>query len=1022
MLAIFFLVLNLYFVVSGPVLETDSTCTSPCKAIDNEKINVHLVPHSHDDVGWLKTYEEYYQGTGQFNSYENAGVQYILDSTIEALDLNSERRFIQVETAFFWRWWNDQTNQTRNKVRKLVNNGQLEMINGAWSMNDEAAAHYQSIIDQFTWGFRILDDTVGECGKPKIGWQIDPFGHSREHASIMKQLGFEGLVIGRLDYRDKGKRIAEKNLDFMWNTNDNFDDAKLFTTMFPDFYVSESGFCFDVTCYRGTNITDDNIDEKVKEFAERMDTYKEYYQTKNILLPMGGDFTFQKAEINFANIDKLIEGFKNHEKYNVLYSTPSCYIQAVKAEVDKNKITLKEKSDDFFPYASDSHSFWTGYFTSRPASKRFERIGNNLLQSAKQLTTFSRINGNDDDKNILKLRMAMGVMQHHDAITGTEKQAVTDDYSLQLDGAIKEAQKPLSNIIRDLLKKKEDVSVDLKLTTCLLSNISICDTTQNKDRFLVAVQNPLAKTVSHYVRLPVNGDNYKITGPDDEEIKYDLLDTMYDFSLINGGDHATKELVFQAVDLPPLGVKLFYVEKIDGTSKSYHKFEEITTDRSFGDKSNGFTVDDKGKLTTITINGQVLDIAQDFYFYHGSAGSSASASTRASGAYIFRPDGDAVQVTPKLKVQEFAKGGLVDEVRQVYNDEITQIIRVYKGKDDSYIEFDWLVGNLQRDDKGKEVITKFTSTVKNNGIFYTDANGRQQIQRQRNKRSDYDYDPSEEPVSSNYYPITSKIVIKDETQKLQVAVLNDRAQGGGSLEDGEIELMVHRRDRSDDGFGVNEVLDEVQFGKGLYVRGQHYLTLGKTDGSGAVFERDLAHKKLLSPLILVGDATTDELALDKLKEQFNFKFEGLKTSLPGNVQLLTLEPWKNSYIMRLEHIFEKNEDTEMSKEVTVDLNDLFTLFKITELTPVTLGANKKIETKSNFITRLTRALRLSDNADLKMTLKPMEIKTFIFTTDKNNDGGEDNGIIDGKDDNNNSQALRATSVLVILMSALYMLL
>ena len=38
-------------------------CWCPGVAADNsDKLNVHLVPHTHDDVGWLKTVDEYYYG------------------------------------------------------------------------------------------------------------------------------------------------------------------------------------------------------------------------------------------------------------------------------------------------------------------------------------------------------------------------------------------------------------------------------------------------------------------------------------------------------------------------------------------------------------------------------------------------------------------------------------------------------------------------------------------------------------------------------------------------------------------------------------------------------------------------------------------------------------------------------------------------------------------------------------------------------------------------------------------------
>jgi len=65
-----------------------------------------------------------------------------------------------------------------------------------------------------------------------------------------------------------------------------------------------------------------------------------------------------------------------NETLNVIYSTPSCYLKAVN---DKG-LTYSTKQDDFFPYGSDFQTYWTGYFTSRPTIKYFERLGNNFLQ------------------------------------------------------------------------------------------------------------------------------------------------------------------------------------------------------------------------------------------------------------------------------------------------------------------------------------------------------------------------------------------------------------------------------------------------------------------------------------------------------------------------------------------------------------------------------------------------------------------------------------------------------------------
>lgn len=70
-------------------------------------------------------------------------------------------------------------------------------------------------------GFRFLNDTFGECAVPKIAWQIDTFGHSREQASIFSQLGFDGFFVGRVDYQYKSNRRSNQEMEMIWNSSPN---------------------------------------------------------------------------------------------------------------------------------------------------------------------------------------------------------------------------------------------------------------------------------------------------------------------------------------------------------------------------------------------------------------------------------------------------------------------------------------------------------------------------------------------------------------------------------------------------------------------------------------------------------------------------------------------------------------------------------------------------------------------------------------------------------------------------------
>jgi lysosomal alpha-mannosidase len=57
------------------------------------------------------------------------------------------------------------------------------------------------------------------------------------------------------------------------------------------------------------------------------------------------------------------------------------------------------------------------------------------VQISKQLSVLANLK-QERWQDLSSLREAMGIMQHHDAITGTEKQHVAEDYALRLHSAM----------------------------------------------------------------------------------------------------------------------------------------------------------------------------------------------------------------------------------------------------------------------------------------------------------------------------------------------------------------------------------------------------------------------------------------------------------------------------------------------------------------------------------------------------------------------------------------------------------
>ena len=302
---------SLVFFVAICTLGLAFECNFNGEVKNEDKLQVHLVPHTHDDVGWLKTVDEYFYGSN--NSIQHAGVQYILDSVIPQLIADPKKRFIYVEIAFFERWWNEQSDAMRAEVKKLVQEKRLEFINAGWCMNDEAATHYNAIIDQMTYGLNFVEKTFGSDARPRIAWHIDPFGHSSEQASIFAQMSFDGLFFGRIDYADKNLRLKQQTMEMVWRGSRNLgQDSDIFTGVLYNGYNPPKGFCYDQFCTDNPvqddpNLYDNNVKDTVERFVQTTCKQASHYKTNHIILTMGSDFMYENANLWYKNLDKLIK-------------------------------------------------------------------------------------------------------------------------------------------------------------------------------------------------------------------------------------------------------------------------------------------------------------------------------------------------------------------------------------------------------------------------------------------------------------------------------------------------------------------------------------------------------------------------------------------------------------------------------------------------------------------------------------------------------------------------------------------
>uniref|UniRef100_A0A8C2ALV9 Alpha-mannosidase n=1 Tax=Cyprinus carpio TaxID=7962 RepID=A0A8C2ALV9_CYPCA len=820
---------------------------------DNEPLQVFVVPHSHNDPGWLKTFDDYYRDQ----------TQHILNNMVVKLHEDSRRKMIWSEISYFSKWWDGIDEQKRDAVKRLIESGQLEVATGGWVMPDEANAHYFALIDQLVEGHQWLERNLGV--KPKTGWAVDPFGHSPTQAYLLRQAGLSNMLIQRVHYSVKKHFASQKTLEFFWRQNwDQDSSSDILCHMMPFYSYDVPHTCgpdpkiccqFDFKRLPGGRIscpwrippqaiTDNNIQERVQTLLDQYRKKSKLFRTNVLLAPLGDDFRYTEAvewDQQFENYQKLFDYMNSHPELHVQaqFGTISDYFEALRKStgmdpvgMNVGQLAFPVLSGDLFTYADRDDHYWSGYFTSRPFYKRLDRVLESHLRAAEVLYSLTLANiqtygqpsdypAVDNYKLLTEARRNLGLFQHHDAIAGTGKDWVVVDYGTRLYHSILNVKRVIVSsahwlVLKDKPAYYHDPSNpflqmdDVQPSQDALPRKTILEVGE-KPRLLVAC-NPTEQARTSMVTVYVTTPKVRVLDALGHVVRAQVS------AVWNDASHAATD-VFQvrsATLMPaPLGLSVYqlmegmeprteaakYMFLQDGmkisVSKPEHFSQFYQQDAAPVHIENPHLKLSISKATGLLEKMRLKEDDSEFLVKVEFAWYGTTSNKDKSGAYLFLPDKEATIYSPSQPpVVRVTKGPLFSEVTTTFP-HITQNLRLYNihGVEGQSVEICNTVDI--RGEINREIAMRITSDLNSKDRFFTDLNGYQVQPRKTMAKL---------PLQANFYPMTSMVYLQDSGTRL--SLLTAQSLGAASLKSGQLEVIMDRRLNQDDNRGLGQgVLD-----------------------------------------------------------------------------------------------------------------------------------------------------------------------------------------------------------------------
>ena len=366
-----------------------------------------LVGHFHYDPVWWNTQANY---TSAWTEDPPGACRQDNGLNLVAAHLQRARRdpqykFVLAELDYLKPYW-DTHPQDRAELRRLIEAGRVEVTGGSYNEPSTTLTGAETTVRNLVHGLGFQRDVMG--AHPATGWQLDVFGHDPQYPGLAAEAGLSSTAWARGPHHQWGPmaddgdpRRMQFPSEFEWIAPSG---RGVLTHYMPAHYAA--GWWMDAAA---------DLAEAEAAVYALFCGLKQVAATRNVLLPVGTDFTPPNRWITAIHRDWAAR----YTWPRFVCALPREFFAAVRAE-------LADRHVDPVPQTRDMNPIYTGCAVSYIDTKQAHRAAEHAVGDAERFATFAALltGVSYPHAALTKAWTQLAYGAHHDAITGSESDQV----------------------------------------------------------------------------------------------------------------------------------------------------------------------------------------------------------------------------------------------------------------------------------------------------------------------------------------------------------------------------------------------------------------------------------------------------------------------------------------------------------------------------------------------------------------------------------------------------------------------